>query len=1571
MSREIDERVVEMRFDNEQFEKNIQTSISSLDKLNKSLDLGGISSSLDDVGESTRNCATNISGLSSGVEEAGSKFSALEIIAITALVNITNSAVEAGKRMVASLSIDQIANGFTKYEEKTTAVQTIINATGKSIEEVNEQLEKLNWFTDETSYNFTDMVTNIGKFTSNGIELDTAVTAMMGIANWAALSGQNSEAAGRAMYNLSQAISVGAVKLQDWKSIENANMATQEFKEIAIETAKALGTLNENAETSGGTLVSASNFSSTLSEDWFTSDVLLAALEKYGNYTEEVYKVASEEGITAADAMKIVSSETMELGAKAFKAAQEAKTFTDAINATKDAVSSGWSATFETIFGNYEEAKVLWTDIANELYDIFAASAEGRNEMLAQWKELGGRDLMIEALMNTLSILKNVISTVSDAFHDIFPAVTAERLVEITKSFRDFTENLKNNESLFNNIQRVLKGFFALLNIGKNLISSIFKVLKPVTSAIPAVGGGILDLAGFLGDLIVKLNNFISDSNIFYVAFSKIGSIISRVIEYFKGLIGQLRETAVFNKIVTVLNNAVNAIKQFIGSAKENFDTDGFKAFHVVLEKLHTILSKIVSAISKVVSAFGSAISSMTSAIAGSTLIQVLTKLWDIVVAIAGCIARLLGEAISGLAEKLRDADFKGFFDLLSTISIGGIAVAITKFIKTIREPFDGLNDILSGVKGILDGVRGCFEAYQNKLKADTLMKIATAIAILAASLIILSVIDSEKLSDAISAIAMLFIGLMTSMAVLTKMSANIGKATKTTAMMLGMSTAVLLLATALKKLSGLDSDAMARGLLGVAGLTAIVVAAAKVLGSGKGTVLKGALQLMIFGAAINILASACVTLSKIPFGDMAKGLVGVGVLMAEVVAFLKLAKFNKQAISTSLGIVLLSTAIKVLSSACRVFAQMSWEEIGKGLAGVGALLIELAAFERIAGKGSKLISTGISLIAIAASMKIFASAMKSIASLSWEDIGKGLTAMGLSLLEVALALRLMPKDIFLKGAGLVVVSSSLLILASALRSMGGLQWDEIGKGLVTLGGSLAILAVALKAMRSTLSGAAALLVASAALAILAPVLALLGAMSWEAIGKGLLTLAGAFTVVGLAGLLIGPILPSVLGLAAALALVGVSVLAAGTGLAAAGVGLSTMAVGLTALAASVATGSGAIVAALGVIVQGVAGLIPTVATMLANGLIEFAMVIGEGAPIIAEAVESVVLNLIDVLITCVPAIVECIFVLLESVLTTLVEYAPTIVQAVFDILIACLEGIANNISMVVETAMEIVVGFIEGISRKLPDVVQAGFDLVINFINGLADAIDNNTKTLIDAVKHLITSILNAAVEILKGGVDLMIDVGKNLIQGLLEGIKNAAQSLWDGICDVGNSIKNWFCDLFGIHSPSTVFAEYGMNMDQGLANGLVKYLNVVEKATDEVGETTTDAMSRAISEATDIVNNDNFSEPTIRPVLDLSEIQNGAGRLSKMMSDVSDYNVNASMNLAGQTANGMSSGYVESEYDAINGIAKSLKKMAQPQANTITNTFNITGDNPQEIAEEVSRIIQKQIDRKGATWE
>ena len=392
----LDERVVEMRFDNADFERNVNQSIKTIDKLKESLDFENAGESFESISNAAAKC--DVSPLEESLEGISVKFNMLEMVAANVLGNITSKIVDAGAKLAKSLTVDQLTAGWQKYDQKTAAVQTIMSATGASIDVINQKLEKLIWFADETSYDFVDMVNNIGKFTSAGVDLDTAVDSMMGISNWAAASGAGIQQASRAMYNLSQAIGMGYVGLTDWRSIELANMATKEFKETVIATAIDMGTLQQAADGTVKTLsgkfeVTAENMRNSLKEQWFSTDVLNSALAAYNEFANAVHDrqeqwAEEHDGayLTVSRTIKLLEEEgyAMDtLGAKAFMRAQEATKFSEAVAATADAVSSGWMRTFEIIFGNYEQAKKLWTDLANDMYDVFASGNERRNEKLS------------------------------------------------------------------------------------------------------------------------------------------------------------------------------------------------------------------------------------------------------------------------------------------------------------------------------------------------------------------------------------------------------------------------------------------------------------------------------------------------------------------------------------------------------------------------------------------------------------------------------------------------------------------------------------------------------------------------------------------------------------------------------------------------------------------------------------------------------------------------------------------------------------------------------------------------------------------------------------------------------------------------------------------------------------------------------------------------------------------------------------------------------------------------------------------------------------------------------------
>lgn len=1391
MSTTIDSRVVEMRFDNKQFESNVQTSLSTLDKLKSSLNMNGATKGFEQIDNAAKK--VNMSGLGNAVESVRLKFSALEVMAVTALSNITTQVLNTASRIAKEFTIDPIMQGFSEYETQIGAVQTILANTshqGTNLQQVNRALDELNTYADKTIYNFTEMTRNIGTFTAAGVDLQTSVDSIKGIANLAAVSGSTSQQASTAMYQLSQALAAGKVSLMDWNSVVNAGMGGKVFQDALIRTSELLGTGAQAAIDSYG------SFRESLTKgEWLTTEVLTETLKQFAGAYSEADLI--QQGFTAEQARSI-----MEMSKTAEDAATKVKTFTQLFDTLKESAQSGWTSTWEILIGDFEEAKEVLTEVSNVVGDVISKSAEARNEVLSGglssgWKQLlgagiadeagyidsiqevarahgdafdqmvadsdsfsdalkkglqegvissetlsdavfnlqekmsgmseeerkaagytsemvaqietlasglrdgsismdeftekimrpSGRENLIQALWNAAKGLMSVITPIKEAFREIFPPMTADQLYKITEGLRSLTERLTLSETASTNLKNTFKGLFAVVDIIGNAFMAVVKAIGSLLGGVGELGGGLLSITGSFGEWLVKLNETIETTDIF---------------------------NKVLGGIVNFIKAAATAIKNFIITVAQNFKIPGFELFHNLLERVQARMSQVGEAAGSMKSAVVVAFELMGEALANCQFVQILQTIWNAVKTIASGIVNALGSIGGAITSSLGEANFSGIIDLLNGISFGAIAVGITKFVGGFRKAIDEIGSIKESFIGILDSVRGCFEAYQSQLQAGTLLKIASAIAILTASIVALSLIDSDKMSAALGGITVLFADLMASMAIFNKISGQATGVAKSVTAMLGISTAVLILASALKKLGDLDIGQLVTGLAGIAGLTAIVIAAAKAMSSGGSAIIKGATQMVIFAAAIKVLASVCEDLSKLSWEELAKGLVGVGALLAEVSLFMNTAKFSGKSMTTATGIVILAAAIKVLASACKDFGQMDWEEIAKGLVSVGALLAEVALFTNLTGNAKHVISTGLALIEIAAAMKIFASAVGDFGSMSWEEIAKGLVTMAGALTAVTIAVNFMPKNMVGIGTGLIAVSAALVIMANALNKMGGMSWEEIAKGLVTLGGAMAILAIGLNAMTGTLAGSAAMLVAASALLVMTPVLSILGAMSWEAIAKGLVALAGAFAVIGVAGLVLTPLVPTILGLSGALALIGVSVLGIGAGLALAGAGLSALAVGLTALAAAGTAGATAIVASLTVIITGVAALIPAIAEKLGEAVVAFCQVLIDGIPAIGEAIKAIVLTIVDVLVECVPQIADGALKLVAGVLEALVEYTPSIVDSIFQFLIGVLEGVARN----------------------LPGLIQAAIDVFMSFFSGVIDALKGiDTTTLIEGI--------------------------------------------------------------------------------------------------------------------------------------------------------------------------------------------------------------------------------------------
>lgn len=1494
MSRTIDERIVEMRFDNRQFEQNVQTSLSTLDKLKRGLDLDNAAKSLDGLGDAAKRCDMSVLGKS--VETVQAKFSAFQVVAMTTLSNITNSAVNTGKRLVSALTIDPIKTGFQEYETQIGAVQTILANTqheGTNLQQVNRALDELNTYADKTIYNFTEMTRNIGTFTAAGVNLRTSVDSIKGIANLAAISGSTSQQASTAMYQLSQALAAGKVSLMDWNSVVNAGMGGKVFQDALVRTSELLGTGAQNAINMYG------SFRESLTRgEWLTTEVLTETLKQFAGAYSEADLI--QQGFSEAQARDIA-----QMAKTAEDAATKVKTFTQLWDTLKESAQSGWTTTWEILVGDFEEAKEVLTEVSDAIGGVISETSQARNELLSGglssgWKQLldqgiadeggfiesiqevaresgdafdklvadsesfsdalkqgltdgvvssetltqavhnlrekmtgmsqeerkaagytaemieqiealdkglqngsvsmeeftekilrpSGRENLIQAVWNAAKGLVSVITPIKDAFREIFPPATADQLYSLTETLRSFSERLTLSEETADKLGRTFKGLFSVLDLVRQGALAIFNALAPLGSGAGSLADGILTITAGIGDFLVGINEAAKQGEFF-------------------GMVAQT--------VASALEFVVSGIERLTGFLADAFAAPGLESFQALLGRIQTRIGQVVDAVSGLGGGVSDAADTMDSALENSKFLQMLQTIFNGAKTLVSGIIGVFGGLAGALVENLSNANFSSVIDLLNGVSLGAIALGIKKFLDSFREVTDSVGSIKEGVIGILDGVKGCFQAWQNDVNAKALLKIAAAVAVLSASILTISLIDSEKLTASLGAITVLFTELMAAMAVFGKLDLNVRGTMKRSTAMIALSSSVLILASALKSIATLEPEQMAAGLAGIAGLMAALVAAAKVLGSGSSSIIKGSAQMVVFAAAIKILASACADLAQLDLAGLAKGLIGVGVLLAEVSLFMNAAKFSGRSVVTASGVLVLAGAMKVLASACKDFAQMGVGELVKGLSAIGAVLLEITAFTKLAGSAKGLITTGAAMIEIGAAMKIFASAMADFGRMSLAEIGKGLLAMGGALAEVAVAMRFMPRNMVTMGAGLIAVGAALNIIADAMRSMGGMSWEAVAKSLVTMGGALAELAVGLNFMNGTLGGSAAMLVAAAALAVLTPVLVTLGSMSWEAIAKGLVTVAGAFAVIGTAGALLTPLLPTILGLGGAFALIGVGVAGVGAGLLLVGTGLSAIAVGITALATSLGAGVAIIVAGLTSIITGIAALIPAIAEKLGEAVVAFAQVITNGAPAIGEAVKTLVLTMVDVLVECVPAIAEGALELVAGVLDALVAYTPQIVDSIMQFLIAVIDGLARNMPTLIQSVVDLLMSFFSGIVSALGSIDT---DALLKGIAGigLLSGIMVALGALAGLIPSAMVGVLGLGVVIAELAIVLAAVGALAQIPGLEWLISEGGQLLQT----IGNAIGGFIGGIVGgfMSGVSGSFPQIGMDLAAFMTN-------------------------------------------------------------------------------------------------------------------------------------------------------
>jgi hypothetical protein len=982
----VDDRIVNMQWNSKQFTQGAADSQRALEGVDRALANTGKGAGLATMG----NQVDGISG----------KFNAMRVAGITALATIASKATSAGLNVVKGLTIDPIMQGFQEYQTNLNSIQTIMANTGKGVNVVNQYLNDLNHYSDQTIYNFSQMADSIGKFTAAGVPLKEATSSIKGMANMAALSGSNVQQLNTAMYQMSQALSTGTIRLMDWNSLANAGMGGSNIREALMATNRTLG---DHGVAMDAAIKKAGSFRDSLQAGWLTADTfnktmkVMAGqtiqnsddLKKLGMTQNEFEKSGHKMGDTIAFTTeqlqkmgysKEAAKRLSELSASAIDSATKVKTASQALDVVKESIGSGFAKIFQDLFGNFNEATKLWTNVTNSITTAVGRVFGAVDNMLVGWRNLGGYQDLWTGFGNIFKTIGNLISPFVTAFKTLLPTTgkAGSTLAGATSAFATFTgwmEKASEKASLLTPI-----------------LVSVFSVFGKIGSVIGAVIHGLAPLAPLLSDISSAFSHMAEQGS----------GIASGLIS---GLVSGLNPSAIRQAVTNFANSIVDWAKSALGihSPSTKFIEIGYN-----------IISGLILGIIHGVTAVGPAIGKAIS---------------------------VIFEHFTGLFEGFDAMDWTGLFNAILT---GGLIYALKKSVDAVTS----FRDLMGSMKGVIDGVGDSLEAWQHSLKAKMILEIAIAIGILSASIIALSFVDPKKIAIGLGAITTLLADVSGTLLALSKIGESKQSIGVLATSLLLISAAMINFASAVLILGKQDLDTLAKGIGSIAIIMGILVASMAGFAKIKGSVEGMAASMLVIALAMNVLAAAVLAFGSMDMKTLAKGLgsiaIGLGLFVAAMLGMDKM-KGSPEGLAAS--ILVMSAAMVVLATAVAMFGNMDMGTLAKGFGAVTlALGLFVGALLLLSGNSAGVVAAAGAMVLMATAMNLMLGVILALGAAPWQVVAKGLGFVALALaiflaaaaaaILVAPGLEVLGTSIALIGAAMFLAGAGMLAFATGWALM-------------------------------------------------------------------------------------------------------------------------------------------------------------------------------------------------------------------------------------------------------------------------------------------------------------------------------------------------------------------------------------------------------------------------------------------------------------------------------------------------------------------------------------------------------